>query len=168
MSTAAKVRLQRAAQHFAAVCKWEWRDLYQEAVRRCLDTRQFPRDVDPVVFIVNVMRSIASAERTRRDKRPEIEFVDDLGAIEVVYATEAASNAEDLQLEAEESAARIKALEDLFADDEELQMVMMGMSDEMTASELRALGGWSEQQYATIKRRMRRRLNARFGAGWTA
>lgn len=167
LPTTDQVRLERAAMHLAGMTSWEWRDLYQETVRRCLDTRNFPRDVKPVVVIINVMRSVASAEWKRRKSLPDVVAVGDLAEL-ATDSLELELNAEDHQLAAEDYAARIKMLEELVADDEEAQMVLMGLFDGLEPGDIRDIGGWTETQYATIRRRLRRRINARIGGGWSA
>ena len=75
-------------------------------------------------------------------------------------------NAEEMVLAREDAEGRVKALENLFANDEDAQLVLMGDLDEMAAADIRALNGWTEQDYATVRRRMRRMLSAAFPNGW--
>lgn len=76
-------------------------------------------------------------------------------------------NAEEALLASEDSQKRLKALEALFQDDEDAQLVLLGDLEGMDAAEIRALGGWDQGAFATIRRRMRRRINAAFPKGWT-
>src|SRR3546814_8382210 len=65
-------------------------------------------------------------------------------------------NAEETLLAREDSHARLKALEGLFHDDEDAQLVLMGDLEEMDAGEIRALGDWDEASFATIDRKSTR------------
>ncbi len=75
-------------------------------------------------------------------------------------------DAEEAVLAREDAERRLKALEKLFADDEDAQLVLMGDLDEMPPADIRAMNGWSEQDYASVRRRMRRKLSAAYPDGW--
>ena len=57
-------------------------------------------------------------------------------------------------------------LEELFADDDEAQLILMGEMDELTAEEIREIGEIDATTYASARRRMRRRIDKEFPDGW--
>lgn len=73
---------------------------------------------------------------------------------------------EDWRVAREDAEARLKAIEAIFSDDDDAQLVLMGDLDGLEAHEVRAAGGWNEQEYATVRRRIRRKISAAFPKGW--
>jgi DNA-directed RNA polymerase specialized sigma24 family protein len=55
---------------------------------------------------------------------------------------------------------RLEALADLFADDDEVTLVMEGLADEMTGPEIQDALEISKTEYETIMKRMRRKARA--------
>jgi len=144
----------------------EWRELFDEAVVRALSTRCCPRDVDPARFLISVMRSIASHDWERSKKSKEVAVGGDQELDQHLPA--GGQGFDDEGLSAEDYEARLAAVDALFADDEEAQMVIMGLKEEASPADIRAAFGWNTTQYATIRKRMRRALTNRFGGGWSA
>ena len=163
------LRLQRAGAFYGVGVGIDGMDLVNEAISRALEgVRVCPRDVPLVVFLQNAMRSIASSERAQVKEEPMLESIavglDDRPAS--LDPPSLGRNAEEMMLAREDAENRLKALEKLFADDEEAQFVLMGDLDEMPAVDIRAMNGWSEQDYASVRRRMRRKLSAAYPNGW--
>jgi DNA-directed RNA polymerase specialized sigma24 family protein len=169
LTTADLIRLKKVGTLYAVGVGVEGMEVLNEAVRRALDgTRKCPRDVSMTVFLVNVMRSMASSGRTKAKEEPIMESMSstlDAGPALLEPASEK-RNVEELRLAREEAQGRLQALEELFLDDEDAQLVLMGDLDDMSADEIRALGGWDEQSYATIRRRIRRKIGTRYPQGW--
>lgn len=169
LTAADLLRLKRAAATYAVGIGVEASDVINEAIRRALDgTRKCPTDLPLLIFLVGAMRSMAWAARESRKEEPMIESMSstlDDGPV-VIEPIDDNRNAEERLLAREDSQARLKVLETLFGDDEDAQLVIMGDLEEMDASQIRALGGWDESAYATIRRRMRRRINGAYPKGW--
>lgn len=169
LTTADLIRLKRVGALYAVGVGVEGLEVLNEAVRRTLDgTRNCPGDVPMTVFLVNVMRSMASSERAKAKEEPMMESMsstlDDGPA--VLEPPSQRRNVEEMRLAREDAEGRLRALEDIFRDDDDAQLVLMGDVDEMSTDEIRALGGWDEQAYATIRRRIRRKIAARYPQGW--
>ena len=63
--------------------------------------------------------------------------------------------------------ARVLAvIENLIADDEELQMLVEGLCDRMRGGQLEELLDVDAKGLATIRKRLRRKLQAAFPGGW--
>lgn len=169
LTTADLIRLKRVGAAYAVGIGVEGMEVLNEAVRRTLDgTRNCPSDVPMTVFLVNVMRSMASSGRAKAKEEPMMESMsstlDDGPA--VLEPPSERRNVEEMRLAREDAEGRLRALEDIFRDDDDAQLVLMGDVDEMSADEIRALGAWDEQAYATIRRRIRRKIAARYPQGW--
>ena len=164
------LRLQRAGAIYGVSIGVDGMDLVNEAISRALGgIRACPTDVPFVVFLRNAMRSIASSERGRMKEEPMSESMtgDPDGPLTAVDRTAPGRTGEETLLAREDTDARLKALEALFADDEDAQLVLMGDLDEMSAVDIRAMNEWSEQAYASVRRRMRRKLSAAYPNGWS-
>ncbi len=164
------LRLQRAGAIYGVSIGVDGMDLVNEAISRALGgVRACPTDVPFVVFLRNAMRSIASAERARMKEEAMLESMTGGpdGPLTAIDWTAPGRTCEETLLAREDTAARLKALETLFADDEDAQLVLMGDLDEMSAADIRAMNEWSEQAYASVRRRMRRKLSAAYPNGWS-
>ncbi|WP_158918698.1 hypothetical protein [Caulobacter sp. S45] len=169
LTTADRLRLQRIGATYGVSVGLEGMDLVNEAISRALSgARACPKDVPLIIFLRNVMRSIASSERAKVMEEPMLESIthglDDRSA--VLDRPSSGRNAEERVLAQEDAAGRLKALEQLFVDDEDAQLVLMGDLDEMPAADIRAMNSWSEQDYASVRRRMRRKLSVAYPNGW--
>jgi DNA-directed RNA polymerase specialized sigma24 family protein len=169
LTNADLLRLERVARIYEFGVRLEGMDLVNEAISRTLSgTRTCPRDVPFVVFLKNVMRSIAWSERTRIREEPMLEVITvglGDGSAVLDYPSDD-RNAEDSLIARQDAQARLRALEEVFANDEDAQLVLMGDLDEMSAAEMRSMTGWSEQDLATVRRRIRRKLSNAYPSGW--
>ncbi len=160
---AIRAKLMKAAAFHAAGTDFAPEDLLSEATTRALASeRKCPRSVAPHVFLGNAMESIAWARREQLDQEPDMEKLDDLEG--VIPAP--ARSAEREIVARQDCDAMLKALEELFADDEEAQLVIMGLVDGHKVEEIRSIGGWDLGAYATIRRRMRNKINKKYPGGW--
>ena len=146
-------------------------DLIGRAVELAMTgKRQCPRETNFVVFLYNAMRSIASAMRVSPARaKPTVSFdatgTDGRPAIAVASPE---PDAETLRLRAEDIAQRIKALEELFADDDEALLMIWADLDDTSKEEIKMQNNLDDKAYATIRRRIRRKIDGRFPNGWSA
>lgn len=164
-SRADKLRLRKAGCLFSGGTELDWESLLHEAVLRALDgTRRCPRSSPPVKFLINAMRSLASAERDSATLRPTPEPLSATGT--ALNVPEPRRDGEALLLAREDYALRLAALEDLFSDDEEGLMIVMGDIDGLDADAIRELTGLDHKGLATARRRIRRRVEAKYPGGF--
>jgi RNA polymerase sigma-70 factor (ECF subfamily) len=146
-------------------------DLIGEAVVSALNgNRKCPRSLRTVSFLMGAMRSIASAirvtsRRTERAVSLEATGTDGRSVVEIACPD---PTAEERALRQEDVNLRAEALEDLFADDEEALLVLWADFEETPKEETIAMNKLDEKAYATIRRRMRRKIDRKFPNGWTA
>ena len=132
-----------------------WEDLLQEALTRILvGARRAPEAVPAVAFVAGVMRSLrsehwqgvrrawAGSRRATPRARP---------ASAVVEADPGPERA----LMAQQELAAIRAL---FAEDVMALTILDGLTQGLTAEEIRRAAGWSDTDYASARKRMRRVL----------
>lgn len=168
------LKLERAAVWMASRRSISADDLLQEAICRAIEgVRRCPKTVRMTAFLVNVMRSILSAHRKAASTDP----------VELAASVSALSEAEDeidpfdeiedrgrspeQHLLAEGEVNQMKAaLHSLFADDTEAELVLLNIFAGLTAEEIRKDLQLDETQYATIRRKMRRRINQHYPEGW--
>lgn len=172
-------RIHRAAQYLIFGTEYtNPQELLNEAVQRTLEGvgvkegRHWPKKVDFVAYINMTMQSIAngsssSITQSRTTRLEAIAGHD--GDVELALAQEGFSSPDVVEqaLELEETnerqaraAADAALIEAHFANDEEIQFLIMGDKDGMTPSEIRAVSGMDQTTYDTARRRFRRGLNA--------
>ncbi|WP_421933939.1 hypothetical protein [Phenylobacterium sp.] len=152
---------------FADGTRYEINDLINEAVLRALDgNRRCPRKTAPVIFLANAMRSIVSAERASVALHPRTQSLSATGTEGPFNVRSLDRNPEEMRLARDEFVERLQALDTLFADDEEAQMIIMADIDGLDADAIRELTGLNSTQYATARRRIRRRIEVRFPTGF--
>lgn len=168
------LRLERAAVWLTSRRSMSPDDLLQEAICRSLEgARRCPRGVRLVAFVINAMRSILSSHIKASAGDP-IELATPVSALSegddgidsVVDIRDRAPTPEQ-QLLAEDEANKMKAaLLRLFDNDPEAELVLLDIFAGLTAEETRADLQLGETEYATIRRRIRRRINQRYPDGW--
>jgi len=132
----------------------QWTDLLHEAVLRALEgTRRWPRHVPLVVFLAGVMRSLADEHWRQHRVR---------AALFVVAAPEAATVDPERELIARES---LLAVDRLFRDDAEALQLILGLANGWSAEEIQRAYAMDATRYATIRKRIRRRLLGAFTDG---
>ena len=166
----ALARLDRIARWLASGRLKSADDLLQDAVLRALDgVRKCPRTVSVMAFLVGVMRSIVSAS-TKAVRTDPLALQQDASADdEYDLLTQVRAEGRDplQQLIAREDVDRMLAgLVDLFHDDPPAELVVLGVCQEMTPEEICADLKLDATGYATIRRRIRRRIDKRYPNGW--
>lgn len=138
-------------------------DLLSEAVTRTLErTRRWvPSRVDFCRFLLGVIRSIASHMWRSEPGSPDIPF------IEASLATEEDPSPMDHHAKTEvtperQAAARdqLAALEHHFVDDAEATLVIGAWKDGMMGPEIKEILGWTQTDFETVARRIRRQVRA--------
>jgi hypothetical protein len=171
-------RIHRAAQY--ALFGTEYTDpdeLLGEAVQRTLDGvgvpggRHWPKDVHFVAYIIRTMQSIAdgSSNSVVQTSTASLEaMAGGEGNAELALAQEGFSSSDVVEqaLEVEEAAERqsraaadAALIEAHFANDDQIQFLIMGDKDDMKAADIRAISGMSQTEYDSARRRFRRGLN---------
>ena len=171
-------RIYRAAQY--ALFGTEYTnplELLGEAVQRTLEGvgvkegRHWPKHVQFVAYIIRTMQSIAegSSSSVTQLRTGYLEtMAGQEGEAEMALAREGffSSDVVEQALEVEETnerqaraAADAALIETYFANDEEIQFLIMGDKDGMKPSEIRAVSGMDQTAYDTARRRFRRGLN---------
>lgn len=171
-------RIRRAAQYLLLGTEYtDPLELLSEAVQRTLEGvgvkegRHWPKNVDFVAYINMTMQSIANGSSSSitqlRTTHLEVMAGND-GDVELSLAQEGFSSPDIVEqaLEFEETkerqaraAADAALIEAHFANDEQIQFLIMGDKDGMAPSEIRAVSGMNQTTYDTARRRFRRGLN---------
>jgi RNA polymerase sigma-70 factor (ECF subfamily) len=132
-----------------------WSDLLHEAVLRALaGTRPWPSGVPLLAFLAGIMRSLCSEQwrlRVRQETFADRSSPDTTEARdpERVYAAVEA----------------LTAIDRLFASDILALKVIAGLTNGLTAEDIRCHYGLSPMEYDTVRRRMRRTM-LRHGLAW--
>jgi DNA-directed RNA polymerase specialized sigma24 family protein len=161
-------KLVRTAERLADGTEFGADDLIGEAIVRALDgTRNCPRNVDPMAFLWNAMKSIASDSRRSRKALPPPESIDEpafAGAAAVVATR--GRNAEEALMVAEDCARRLAALTELFKDRPDALCVVMGDCDGLPAEEIKIVCDLDQTALATARRYIRRTIDRAYPKGW--
>lgn len=164
-------RLRRAGRIYALDLACGADDLIGEAVAATLSgARTCPRTMALVPFLIGAMRSIASAARGSAGRIKATVSLDATGTDGrlLVVPVDPDPDAETRLFAAEDMSDRIAALEALFADDEQALLMLMCDLEFYSKEEIMTMNDLDDKAYATIRRRMRRAINGRYPAGWTA
>lgn len=175
------IRLEKAAGILIGGTEYsDHRELLNEALTRTLSGakgqpgRHWPKRVPFLIFLTNAMKSIADASRNSSAMKEEILASDLAGAhFEGVDPVElfapATESVESQIVRVQESHARqarvdtdLAALHARFADDDEVNWIIMGIEDALSPGEIRDLSGMAKTQYETARRRFRRGLEKLF------
>jgi DNA-directed RNA polymerase specialized sigma24 family protein len=162
-----KAKLLAAARVFAFGTDNGPDDLLQEAIARTLaGIRTCPERADVSVFLKNAMRSIAYSDRkVDESHNPFISLEAEAAAGREIST--AVRTAEENHIAADDSADRIAALEELFTDDANALTIVMGDVDGMSPEELQTMTGLDKKQYASARRRIKRKMAQAFPNGWS-
>ncbi len=152
LSDADILRLKRISEKYTGNHEMGADDLVQEAVLRTLSGKRktCPRSVPIVNFLSGVIRSIASGEREKKDRAGELSDVE----LRQLHGTISSPDDEVLEKQL------FKELGVVFEEDEEILLLILYLQDGASPSEIQENEEWSETQYNSIRRRMRRRWNA--------
>jgi DNA-directed RNA polymerase specialized sigma24 family protein len=154
-------------------------DLLQEAYSRALSgSRSWSRDIDIIKFLIGAMESIADSSRnTMRRQQVGMVVGGDFspGNVEGLVSRSgiffearfASPSAEDHALQIEEmnaDAAKLIAWRDevleTFNDDEQGQLLVMGMMDGLRGKTLREVTSLTEAEFPTKYKKVQRRIEA--------
>ena len=169
LTSADLLRLRKAGRQYAFAAGCEADDLLNEAVCQTIEgVRNCPREMAMLPFLIGVMRSRASARQQKVE--PELVSADatDAGGRFLHEPVETKPSVEELGLAQEDASARRNALEALFADDEEATLFLWAYLDDLSKEEIMSMIGVDMKAYATIRRRVRRTIDAAFPNGWTS
>ncbi len=160
LTQADQIRLAKTARILCGGSGYALNDLVNEAAERALrGSRKCPRSVSVVTFLANAMKSIVSAEREAAESRPKLISMSATGTEGLVLdVRDGSRNPEEVMLAVEDYEARLKALDRMFSDDEEAQIVIMADIDGLSGEAIRDMQGWNERELATVRRRIRRRI----------
>lgn len=135
--------------------------LLQEALVRAFEgIRKCPRDLPLVPFLFGTMRSIASSAAKSASRSPIDPFSPPPEELETVPHREdgadipSAPSPERILL----GRVALAELESWFADDEDVQYLMMAIADDLQGKDLEKELGWTETQHNTVRTRMRRKI----------
>jgi hypothetical protein len=161
------IRLRRAGRLYAFGLDCEADDLLGDAITLALSgSRACPREMAVVPFLVGIMRSRASAIRASAERKGIQVPLDDSRGERAVHDELTEATPHDLLERCDNYEARVNALEMLFAGDPDAQKVLEADLRELGKAEIMARLDIGSVQYATIRRRMRRRVNATYPKGW--
>ncbi len=169
LTSADLLRLRKAGRQYAFAAGCDVDDLLNEAVCQTIaGVRNCPREMAMLPFLIGVMRSRASA----RQQKVEAELVSadatDAEGRLLHEPVESKPNVEELALVREDVSARRNALEALFSDDDEATLFLWAYLDDLSKDEIMTTIGVDVKAYATIRRRVRRTIDAAFPNGWTS
>lgn len=179
LSPADSARLRRAGRLCLAGSEYaDPNDLLNETVLRAfraaqgMQGRRWSKDVPFMAFLIMTMSGLADDSRkslfmrSRKKSEPiDATGIEDRMAeqghchADVVTLAVEAGEQHDAAERAERDLERIDAF---FADDSEVQWLLMGHKDGLPAAEIRQLSGMSSVTYATARRRFRRGLEKLF------
>lgn len=162
------VRLGKVAAHHCLGSEYTPDDLLNEAIRRMLDgTREVPREQPFMACLCENMRSIASAsrkhERTLVMESIHADVEAETGGREIPSPD---PTPEQVVMSHDSCAKLERQIIDLFNEDEEALMVLMGKLDGLEPGAIQQLLGIDDKMYATALRRIRRTIDKKFPQGW--
>ncbi|HEY9100340.1 MAG TPA: sigma-70 family RNA polymerase sigma factor [Thiobacillus sp.] len=163
------LKLRKIAERYAFGRPFSFDELLQEAFIRVIDgARNCPRDVTLVKFLANVMRSITSSWVKASRTEPvhlAVESNEDPDLDPMLNSADTARTPAEMVLDLQEALKTANDVIALFDDDQQAQLVLEGHMDELTAEEIRELLGIDKTAYATIKKRIRRRIDQHYPDG---
>lgn len=164
IDAASAVRLERMAAIYAYRTEWAPGDLLQEAFVAALERRQWRADLNTVVFLNGVMRSLSHAKR----KHGKVSALDRAVAVgenhdERLKEIPDSERTDPAEIsEAEDSLEHlVEQLMQCFEGDAQVQRVIRGRAAGESPAAIRADLGLSPSQYETVCRRMLRGYQAR-------
>lgn len=164
------VRLRKKANALAPGTGMEPDDLLQESLGRALEEnggRNCPRDVNPVTFLGNVIRSIASHSRQEWAREMPIGATKDDEDDPIVDAPDPAPSPEDAVIGRLDHGQTVARIEAMFEGDPKAQAIIIGNMEGWSPDEIRQMEPMSDKEYAAARKRVRRALLREFPKGPT-
>lgn len=159
--------LLRATAHLSARTRFaDPEDLLHEALARSIDgTRAWPLHVPLTVFLANAMKSIAHADRRRSASRLTNSENDECHLGHQLHrpGLDAVPSAEDMAIEAQESAAarvRVEAFQSALRDDSTASSVLLEWISGRSPEQIMRSLALSKGQYVAARRRIARKVAA--------
>jgi DNA-directed RNA polymerase specialized sigma24 family protein len=156
----------RAQLYISGTIYSEDQDLVHEALDRCLNgQRHWPIDVPFTTFLINCMKSIASAERRsllNRNTKSENHF-ESMGYDALSILSPKSPSAEEMYLKKERLHQLInlkKQLKAEFFDDPQAQMIVESWGTGLTPLEITAKLGCLRNEYRAASARVDRKVHA--------
>lgn len=133
-------------------------DLVQQSCLSVLNGRAWPSDVEFFVFMTMTMRSVASSNRSKMDRRSAVHAVPQHGdPVDLSHVPDSADSPENLVARKSEYEATMK----MFENDEKALTFIEAKSVGFDKRETMELCGVDETGYDTITKRIRRALARR-------
>lgn len=139
-------------------------ELINETIGRLIQgTRRWSPGMAFIPWLDSAMKSVADGLRKLRSTKTEtlvgdmVEDCDDPGALLDIDAHE--PSVLEMVITEEASQAAAEALDKIgayFEGDQDVQWILLGLEEGLKAEEVRELGGMTQVQYETARRRMRR------------
>lgn len=150
-------------------------ELVNEAVLRSIGGggRNWPKHVQFVAFMIKTIESISEASRSS-PAQARTDRLDGIGIDpnpEAFLASKGHAHADVIEqaIELEETQAHLtrvrddsQAVDELFANDEDVTWILMGIKDGQKMAEICSISGMSTTQYESAQRRMRRKIASHF------
>ena len=162
-------RLLKKATFLAPGTGMEPNDLVQEAVKRSLEEsggRRCPRDVAPMTFLGNVMRSIASHARKEWKRETPSNAGEGDADDPIGNMPDPALSLDEAVTKRIDCAKMLARIEAMFNEDRKAQAIVIGMVQGWSPQEIREAESMNEAEYAAAQKRMRRKLLREFPKGY--
>lgn len=139
--------------------------------------RRWPKDVAFIAFLLKTIQGLASDSRDSARQRQtvragdlidgDIDRRDPFDALGISHPSIETELVEAETIESQHAIDQIliAKVSEYFKDDDQVQMIMMGIQDDLSAAEIREIAGMNPTQYETAWRRFRRGLNKLFPSG---
>jgi len=135
-----------------------WEDLLQEALTRIMvGKRQVPKEVPIVAFVAGVMRSLRSEHWQRAQRMMARDWDEKRCSKSAAHSTDL-SDSDPGPERALIAQQELVAIRELFAGDAVVLAILDGLTQGLTAEEIRVAVGLSDIDYASARKRMRRVL----------
>ncbi len=158
------VRLERVAATYASGTGWSAGDLMQEALVAALERRQWRKDLETLVFLTGIMRSLAHARHKARRSAPldramasgdeTTDELEELNAGDEANPEEIASSEQELR-------NFVEQLGKCFEGDTEVLRVIQGRANGESPAAIKAALAMNQTQYETVCRRLLRGYQTR-------
>lgn len=156
LSSADRAKILVGARQFSLGTGMEFGDLLGEVVARVLEgTRQIPRNGAIVSILIMDIRSVACAERQKRERE---ELVDPADFNDGKILPGLAPSAEAVTSNVQHLDQLVARLEEEFADDPAARAVLIGRMEGHTKEETMAQGSIADSEFEAARKRVTRAL----------